>query len=104
MNHTFASTCICIYFFGVAVAGGVRFRRPILIWKLYVREGQTRKLSESSDENYDFTYSDSEFEHPFMDKKKRVQVESDKKEFIDKVYYDWLTNNEVERMSRSVFH
>ena len=55
-------------------------------------KGRKRKLSESSDNSGDSSDSDSDSDDPFVDKKKRVGVDSNKEEYIDKVYRDWLTN------------
>ena len=58
-------------------------------------KGRKRKLSESSDNSGDSSDSASDSDDPFVDKKKRVRVDSDK-EYIDKVY-DWVMNKEAEK-------
>ena len=64
-------------------------------------KGRKCKLSESSDNSGDSSDSDSDSDDPFVDKKKRVRVDSDKEEFVDKVYRDWLTNKKVEKNTKN---
>ena len=47
--------------------------------------------------------SDSASDNLFMNKKKRVQGDSNKENFIDNVYCDWLTNKEVENNAKNCF-
>ena len=60
-------------------------------------KGRKHKLSESAENNGDTSDSDSDSDDHFVDKKKRVRVDSDKEEYIAKVYRDWLMNKEVEK-------
>ena len=48
-------------------------------------KGRKRKLSESSGNSGDSSDCDSYSDDPFVDKKQRFRVDSDKEEYIDKV-------------------
>ena len=65
-------------------------------------KGKKRKLSESSDDNVS-SASESDSDDPFVDKKRRVEVDSEQEQFIDKVYRDWLTNKEAEKTVKNCF-
>ena len=58
-------------------------------------------MSESSDNSGDSSDFDSDSADPFVDKKKRVRVDSDKEECVDKVYCDWLMNKEAEKNTKN---